>query len=84
MKRMKFFQKTLAFVLALTLTAASLAGCGNSAGSGAGSDSAKGSDSPKTTATADSDAFKFDSPKDVVFPLKEKLTLKVFVNNPDQ
>ncbi|MCR4679598.1 MAG: hypothetical protein K5679_12745 [Lachnospiraceae bacterium] len=82
MKKMKIFKKTLALLLALTLTSASLAGCG--AGEGSGADSAKNADSTKTTVNADSDAFKFDSPKDVVFPLKEKLTLKVFVNNPDQ
>ena len=34
--------------------------------------------------TEQMDPFAFESAKDVVFPLKEKLTLTVFVNNPDQ
>ena len=89
MRKKKLFQKTLSILTVLTLMAA-LTGCGSNPGTqqdsatneseqssaGKGEDTNAGGDS--------SDPFAFDSPKDVVFPLKEKLTLTVFVNNPDQ
>ena len=90
MKRMKFINKTLATMLAMTFAVSSVTGCGSGttadAGASAGTDTAKTSnaDSTQVAADAGADAFTFSSPKDVVFPLKEKLTLKVFVNNPDQ
>lgn len=86
----KLFQKTLSVLAALTLVAASLAGCGQSAGTqqnsadNEGAQGAAGESGNADVGGDSSDPFAFDSPKDVVFPLKEKLTLTVFVNNPDQ
>ena len=86
MRKKKLFQKVLSIVTVLTLTATLFAGCGSDAGNQQSSEagnSAAGSND--TSGGGDSsDPFAFDSPKDVVFPLKEKLTLTVFVNNPDQ
>ena len=89
MRKKKLFQKTLSILTVLTLMAA-LTGCGSDSGNqqtSAAQENEQSSDekSEDTNAGGDSsDPFAFDSPKDVVFPLKEKLTLTVFVNNPDQ
>lgn len=90
MRKKKLFQKTLSMLTVLTLTATLFVGCGSDAGTqqsagSEGGDQSSVEESKDTNAGEDSsDPFAFDSPKDVVFPLKEKLTLTVFVNNPDQ
>lgn len=86
MRRKKLFQKTLSILTVLTLTATALAGCGSDAGDqqSSGADNSSAESSNANDGGDSSDPFAFASPKDVVFPLKEKLTLTVFVNNPDQ
>ncbi|MCI8799769.1 MAG: hypothetical protein HFH88_08140, partial [Lachnospiraceae bacterium] len=85
MRKKKLFQKTLSILTALTFTATAFAGCGSDAGNQQSSEAGNSSAESNGTGGGDSsDPFAFDSPKDVVFPLKEKLTLTVFVNNPDQ
>lgn len=88
MRKKKLFQRTLSVLAALTLTAAAFAGCGSDADTQQNSgtkENERSSAKEDTNAGGDSsDPFAFDSPGDVVFPLKEKLTLTVFVNNPDQ
>ena len=89
MRKKKLFQKTLSILTVLTLMAA-LTGCGSNPGTQQDSatneseQSSAGKGEDTNAGGNASDPFAFDSPKDVVFPLKEKLTLTVFVNNPDQ
>lgn len=90
MRKKKLFQKTLSVLTVLMLMTATFAGCGSDADTQQSSETSGNEQSPagesSDTGTGEdsSDPFAFDSPKDVVFPLKEKLTLTVFVNNPDQ
>lgn len=90
MRKKKLFQKSLSVLTALTLMTAMFTGCGSDAGTQQDSaarqnEQSSAEESKDTSAGEDSsDPFAFNSPKDVVFPLKEKLTLTVFVNNPDQ
>ena len=84
MRKKKLFQKTLSILAVLALTATVLAGCGSDAGNQQDSEAGNSAGNDASSGEDSSDPFAFDSPKDVVFPLKEKLTLTVFVNNPDQ
>lgn len=86
MKRKQLLHKSMAVLTALTLMATAFTGCGSGSATKQ-DDSAQSTDAESQNADngADgSDPFAFESAKDVVFPLKEKLTLTVFVNNPDQ
>lgn len=76
MKR-KAFTKRLASVITVTAMAVSmLAGCGKEAAG----ESTSGKGNKETEGNP---AFEFASVKDVTFPLKEKLTFTVFVNESD-
>lgn len=66
----RFFKKLAAVAAATALTVSMFSGCG--------SESAKTSET-ESTVLGEDDPFAFDSVKDVTFPLKEKLTLTVFV-----
>ena len=92
-KKTLFRKRLLPAVMAAVMGASLLAGCGNggSASTG-GTAAADGSASTGGTAAADGstsagdsadagsgDPFEFESVSDVTFPLKEKLTLDVFV-----
>ena len=86
MKRKQLLHKSMAVLTALTLMATAFTGCGSGSATQQG-DSTQSTDAESQNADngADgADPFAFESAKDVVFPLKEKLTLTVFVNNPDQ
>ena len=81
-------QKSVAAIATMTLLTTALAGCGSGTQEGdkvqGDTTESQGAEVAGENRTDDSDPFKFASPKDVTFPLKEKLTLTVFVNNPDQ
>ncbi|MCR5557231.1 MAG: hypothetical protein K6F75_06700 [Butyrivibrio sp.] len=89
MKR-RMLRKLVASLTALTLMATAFTGCGSEAATQEGAQvkgDTRESSVEETTVNSGGDAsdpFSFASPKDVVFPLKEKLTLTAFVNNPDQ
>lgn len=82
---MLMLQKSIAVITALTLMTTALIGCGAKADSPQNDEVQSTVEKPGGNEGGDaSDPFAFASAKDVVFPLKEKLTLTVFVNNPDQ
>ncbi|WP_026528172.1 DUF3502 domain-containing protein [Butyrivibrio sp. VCD2006] len=86
--RRSMLQKSVAVMATLTLLTTSLTGCGSGSQQGdtvqSGTEEGQGAEVAGANRDDSSDPFKFASPKDVTFPLKEKLTLTVFVNNPDQ
>ena len=86
MKRKQLLHKSMAVLTALTLMATAFTGCGSSSTSqqADGTQSTNAESQNADNGADGSDPFAFESAKDVVFPLKEKLTLTVFVNNPDQ
>lgn len=77
MKRKGLAKKVMAATMAAAMTATMLTGCG-----GEEKKEEKKEPAKQEAAKEESDAFKFDSVKDVTFPLKEKLTLTAFVNEP--
>lgn len=73
-KKILLGKKLISSAVVLALGVSLLTGCGNTAGSaGAGEGATDGG------AAANGDAFAFESVSDVTFPLKEKLTIDVFV-----
>ena len=68
----RFLQKLVAVATATTLMGSMLTGCGSQETQGENTSTGQES-------TTEEDPFAFDSVSDVTFPLKEKLTLDVFV-----
>lgn len=88
--RRSMFQRMVAVTATLTLLTTAFTGCGSKSkmqqSNGVQSSNVEGNGAEQAADNGGdtSDAFNFASPKDVKFPLKDKLTLTVFVNNPDQ
>lgn len=78
-KKTLFRKRLLPAVMAAVMGASLLAGCGGNASTDTASSGGSAAADDGAAAADSGDPFDFESVSDVTFPLKEKLTLDVFV-----